>query len=243
MADAIRIGDPAIEIRLRRNARARRMVLRVAHAGRGPTLTLPPGVPIAQARAFLSDQEGWLRRHLAARPRGGGGRATGTVLPFGDRDADDPRRGRAGDACMPAACWRCRGRPSGHAAAGRRLAARGGAAGLRRGGGAARGAARAAAGADQPARSALALGVVHGERGSDVLLAAGHGAGGGARLRGGARGGASRRAQPLAAVLGGGAAALPGLSRPRATGCGGTARRCTPTTSAGRRGADAPRAR
>ena len=30
MAEAIRIGDPAIEIHLRRNARARRMVLRVA---------------------------------------------------------------------------------------------------------------------------------------------------------------------------------------------------------------------
>ena len=32
-ADAIRIGDPAIEVRLRRNARARRMVLRVAASG------------------------------------------------------------------------------------------------------------------------------------------------------------------------------------------------------------------
>ena len=83
MADAIEIGDPAIEIRLRRNARARRMVLRVAQTGRGPTLTLPPGVPIAQARAFLSDQEGWLRRHLAARPRGARV-GDGSVLPFGD---------------------------------------------------------------------------------------------------------------------------------------------------------------
>jgi predicted metal-dependent hydrolase len=83
MAEAIRIGDPAIEVRLRRNARARRMVLRVAHSGRVPTLTLPPGVPLARARAFLSDQEGWLRRHLAASP---GGRAVcdGSVLPFGD---------------------------------------------------------------------------------------------------------------------------------------------------------------
>ena len=84
MADAIRIGEPAIEISLRRNARARRMVLRVAQTGRGPTLTLPPGVPIAQARAFLSDQEGWLRQHLAARPRGVAV-GEGTVLPFGDR--------------------------------------------------------------------------------------------------------------------------------------------------------------
>ena len=84
MADAIRIGEPAIEIRLRRSARARRMVLRVAQTGRGPTLTLPPGVPIAQARAFLSDHEGWLRRHLASRPHGAAV-GEGTVLPFGDR--------------------------------------------------------------------------------------------------------------------------------------------------------------
>jgi predicted metal-dependent hydrolase len=83
VANAIRIGDPAIEVLLRRNARARRMVLRVAGTGRGPTLTLPPGVALTQARAFLSDQEGWLRRHLAAgasRQRVG----EGSVLPFGD---------------------------------------------------------------------------------------------------------------------------------------------------------------
>jgi predicted metal-dependent hydrolase len=82
VGEAIRIGEPAIEIRLRRSSRARRMTLRVAHAGTGPTLTLPPGVPIAKARAFLSDQEGWLRRHMAARPAGGVV-GDGTVLPFG----------------------------------------------------------------------------------------------------------------------------------------------------------------
>jgi len=84
VAEAIRIGDPAIEIRLRRSGRARRMVLRLAHAGAGPTLTLPPGVPIAKARAFLADHEAWLRGHMAARPAA----ATvgdGTVLPVGDR--------------------------------------------------------------------------------------------------------------------------------------------------------------
>lgn len=84
MAEAIRIGDPAIEVRLRRSARARRMVLRVAQAERAPTLILPLHVPVAQARAFLGDQEGWLRRHLAARPlRAPVGE--GTVLPFADR--------------------------------------------------------------------------------------------------------------------------------------------------------------
>ena len=83
MPEAIRIGEPAIEVRLRRNARARRMVLRVATSGRVPTLTLPPGVPVAHARAFLADHEGWLRRHLSA----GAARVPvgeGSVLPFGD---------------------------------------------------------------------------------------------------------------------------------------------------------------
>ncbi len=81
MADALRIGDPAIEVRLRRNPRARRMVLRVAIAGRGPTLTLPPGVSLANARAFLRDHEGWLRGHLSG-PSPRVTVAEGTVLPF-----------------------------------------------------------------------------------------------------------------------------------------------------------------
>jgi predicted metal-dependent hydrolase len=83
LAEAIRIGEPEIEIRLRRNPQARRMVLRVAHHGRGPTLTLPPGVSLARATAFLCDQEAWLRQHLATNA----GRVTavghGSVLPFG----------------------------------------------------------------------------------------------------------------------------------------------------------------
>ena len=82
MPGAIRIGNPAIEVRLRRNARARRMVLRVGSSGRTPTLTLPPGVPLAHARAFLDDHQDWLRRHVAA----GAARAPigeGSVLPFG----------------------------------------------------------------------------------------------------------------------------------------------------------------
>lgn len=83
MAEAIRIGDPAIEIRLRRNVRARRMVLRLAQAGSGPTLTLPPGVSIGKARAFLDDHEGWLRQRMADRPPMAPVGA-GTVLPFGD---------------------------------------------------------------------------------------------------------------------------------------------------------------
>ncbi len=81
MTEGIRIGDPAIEIRLRRDARARRMVLRVSRTEDGPVLTLPPHVSMARARAFALDQEGWLRRQLAAAP----GRIPvrhGTALPY-----------------------------------------------------------------------------------------------------------------------------------------------------------------
>src|SRR5688500_15223695 len=58
------------------------MTLRVASSGRGPTLTLPPGVPLAHARAFLDDHESWPRGHVSA----GAARAPvgeGSVLPFG----------------------------------------------------------------------------------------------------------------------------------------------------------------
>lgn len=85
MFEAIRIGDPAIEIRLRRHPRARRMVLRVGpgagQGGAAPTLTLPPSVSLGRARAFALDQEGWLRSRIADAP----GRIAvrdGLSLPF-----------------------------------------------------------------------------------------------------------------------------------------------------------------
>lgn len=85
MAEGIRIGTPAIEVRLRRHAGARRMVLRVSDVGAGPVLTLPPGVSLERARAFLTDQESWIRGHLTARSRPIVV-ADGAVLPF--RGAD-----------------------------------------------------------------------------------------------------------------------------------------------------------
>lgn len=68
MPEAISIGDPPIEIRLRRNPRARRMTLRHAQAARGAVLTLPPGVSVARARSFALQNEGWLRRQMASAP-------------------------------------------------------------------------------------------------------------------------------------------------------------------------------
>jgi len=81
MAEAIRIGEPEIEIRLRRHPRARRMTLRVAPHEGAAVLTLPVQTPVGRARAFALEQEGWLRGRLAAAParvRVG----PGAALPF-----------------------------------------------------------------------------------------------------------------------------------------------------------------
>lgn len=61
-------GLPAVEITLRRSARARRVSLRVSRLDGAVTLTLPPRMREAEAMAFLRGQEDWLRRALAARP-------------------------------------------------------------------------------------------------------------------------------------------------------------------------------
>lgn len=83
MAGILRIGDPEIAVRLRRDTRSRRMVLRVTGlASGGPVLTMPVAAPLSVARAFLDDHEDWLRRHLAARPRIV--IEDGISLPFGD---------------------------------------------------------------------------------------------------------------------------------------------------------------
>ena len=54
MPEALRVGDPPIEVRLRRDPRARRLILRLARGTGSPVLTLPPGLPLATARAFLT---------------------------------------------------------------------------------------------------------------------------------------------------------------------------------------------
>lgn len=60
------------------------MVLRVGQAGvHSATLTLPPGVPIAAAEAFLDDQQDWLRRQIARGPVQVAIRPD-SEIPFGD---------------------------------------------------------------------------------------------------------------------------------------------------------------
>ena len=156
-------ASPAIEVRLRRSARARRMVLRVSQGGTAPTLTLPPGVALAQARRFVDRARGLAaaayRRRLRAPAVG-----DGTVLPLGD--ATLTVRVAAGGRIEHRAA-RARTCPGPPARVGPRAAAwlreearRACVAAV----GAARGGARTAPGPGHPARPALALGVLQRRR-------------------------------------------------------------------------------
>lgn len=53
---------------MRRSGRARRITLRVSQLDGRVTVTIPPGVPDAEALAFARSRQDWIRGHLAARP-------------------------------------------------------------------------------------------------------------------------------------------------------------------------------
>lgn len=61
-------GRPPVPLTLRRSARARRISLRISQLDGRVTLTLPPGVPEAEALDFARTKEGWIRHHLSTRP-------------------------------------------------------------------------------------------------------------------------------------------------------------------------------
>ena len=83
MSEQIQIDGIAVLVR--RNARARRMTLRVPRAGGGPVLTMPGLMPLATGRAFVADKAEWLRATVAAMP---GPRivAEGARLPVAGRE-------------------------------------------------------------------------------------------------------------------------------------------------------------
>jgi predicted metal-dependent hydrolase len=58
-------GNPGITINLRKNARARRMTLRISRIDGGVTLTVPRGVSETEALAFAAEKQGWIRTHLS----------------------------------------------------------------------------------------------------------------------------------------------------------------------------------
>lgn len=68
MPGSLRIGQPEIEILLRRSLRARRMTLRLSNSTGLATLTLPRRVGLEEARAFVERQTDWLRRQIEKQP-------------------------------------------------------------------------------------------------------------------------------------------------------------------------------
>ncbi len=69
------IDGTRLPVALRRNARARRIILRLDKTGTGVVLTLPPGSSEAEALRFAEKQAGWIRKRLGARP---------SLVPFDD---------------------------------------------------------------------------------------------------------------------------------------------------------------
>ena len=65
MSDFFIIGDPPIEILLRRNSKAKRYSLRISNKDNKVSLTLPRWSNLREAREFAQSQEGWMRKHLA----------------------------------------------------------------------------------------------------------------------------------------------------------------------------------
>jgi predicted metal-dependent hydrolase len=61
-------GEPEIEVHLRRNARARRISLRVSRLDGKVSLTLPSRVPEAEGMAFVAEKADWIRKQLSDRP-------------------------------------------------------------------------------------------------------------------------------------------------------------------------------
>lgn len=68
MAGSVYIGNPPIEVRLKRNPRAKRLTLRLSRTDGAATLTLPTRAPLREAEAFARKQEGWLRTQLSKLP-------------------------------------------------------------------------------------------------------------------------------------------------------------------------------
>lgn len=60
-------GNPPVEITLRRNARARRISLRVSALDGRVTLSMPQRIRTDEALAFAEEKADWIRGHLAGR--------------------------------------------------------------------------------------------------------------------------------------------------------------------------------
>ena len=62
------IGSPPIEVRLKRNSRAKRLTLRLSRTDGNATLTMPARASLREAEGFAQRQEGWLRAQISKLP-------------------------------------------------------------------------------------------------------------------------------------------------------------------------------
>lgn len=67
MVDHVLHGTPDVPLILRRSGRARRISLRISQLDGRVTLTMPNGVPEAEALVFAKQKESWIRGHLEQR--------------------------------------------------------------------------------------------------------------------------------------------------------------------------------
>ncbi|WP_343035901.1 SprT family zinc-dependent metalloprotease [Hongsoonwoonella zoysiae] len=75
------IGGEAILVRVTRNARAKRYLLRIPADSRGPVLTVPQNGSFETALEFAERHRGWLAEKLSARPETAGLRE-GVMIPL-----------------------------------------------------------------------------------------------------------------------------------------------------------------
>jgi hypothetical protein len=80
----LRMGNRRVAVTIRRDMRARRMILRVDAASGQPVLTLPSRTGLRQAETFLSKHLDWLKSHLVRLP---------DPTPF-DHGSEIPLRGK-----------------------------------------------------------------------------------------------------------------------------------------------------
>lgn len=66
--EILSIGEPAIEVVIRRSKQARRISLRVSGLDGKVSLTIPARGTKREAVAFVREKEAWIRGHLAKRP-------------------------------------------------------------------------------------------------------------------------------------------------------------------------------
>ncbi len=68
MTEIVQIGQPPLDVHLRRSPRARRFSLRISNSTGVISLTVPKRASARAAIGFAHEQEAWLRRNLAKRP-------------------------------------------------------------------------------------------------------------------------------------------------------------------------------